>query len=445
MTPEDLKLIIAEGEGLSVEFKEKYTPKIDRDLVAFANTKGGRILLGVKDDGTLVGEKLTNRLKAEIQTLARQCDPPLDIHQLIQMGQVVVVEVMPGEEKPYSCASGYFRRMDAMTQKMNRRELALHFQTAGKDPFEDRFDADVSWKQISSKKVAAFFTEAGVRSMGARPPTVLASLNLADGNRIRNGGTLLFGRDPQRTFPQCQATFVVFKGKERRDVFDRKDVKEDLLTQFNEALFFLKKHLNTRSEIRGDRRFDLLEIPIEVLREAMANAIVHRDYGVRGTSLMVEIYDDRVEIVNPGRVPDGLTPEKLMGVSIRRNEKIADVFARMQKVERLGSGLRRMRDRMRSVRLPSPRIHTGPFFRLSLQRPPRPGEGMNEGINEGMNEGINGVLSMIVRQPGLRAPQLAKALDTSPKNVERWLGQLKARNKIVHKGSRRTGGYWAVP
>ena len=88
----DVKLLMAEGEGLSIEFKEKYTPKIDRDLVAFANTKGGRILLGVKDDGSVIGEKLTNRLKAEIQTLARQCDPPLDIHQVNQIGDVVVID-----------------------------------------------------------------------------------------------------------------------------------------------------------------------------------------------------------------------------------------------------------------------------------------------------------------------------------------------------------------
>jgi predicted HTH transcriptional regulator len=170
MTPEELKLLIAEGEGLSVEFKEKYTPKIDRDLVAFANTTGGRILLGVRDDGTVMGEKLTNRLKAEIQALSRQCDPPLDIHHLNQIGDVVVIDVLPGEEKPYSCASGYFRRMDAVTQKMNRKELSLHFQASGKNSFEDRFDADVSWKQISSKKVSAFFQEADIRQSGARPP-----------------------------------------------------------------------------------------------------------------------------------------------------------------------------------------------------------------------------------------------------------------------------------
>jgi ATP-dependent DNA helicase RecG len=182
-----------------------------------------------------------------------------------------------------------------------------------------------------------------------------------------------------------------------------------------------------------------MEIPMEVLREAVANAIVHRDYIFRGTSLMVEIFEDRIEIVNPGRVPDGMTPETLMGVSLRRNEKIADVFARMQIVERLGSGLRRMRDRMRAVGLPPPRIQTGPFFRIALQRPPRPGD------NEGVNEGVNLLLEIIGVYPGLRVPQLAVKVKTSPKNIERWLKRLKVQQKIKYVGSSKKGGYRTVP
>lgn len=240
MTPEELKLLIAEGEGLSVEFKEKYTPKIDRDLVAFANTTGGRILLGVRDDGTVMGEKLTNRLKAEIQALSRQCDPPLDIHHLNQIGDVVVIDVLPGEEKPYSCASGYFRRMDAVTQKMNRKELSLHFQASGKNSFEDRFDADVSWKQISSKKVSAFFQEADIRQSGARPPAVLASLNLADGNKIRNGGILLFGRDPQRVFPNARRHLWFLRGTREMTSLIAKTSRTICSRNLTRRFFFFK-------------------------------------------------------------------------------------------------------------------------------------------------------------------------------------------------------------
>jgi ATP-dependent DNA helicase RecG len=157
-------------------------------------------------------------------------------------------------------------------------------------------------------------------------------------------------------------TLIAFKGKDRIHIFDRQDIQDDLLTQFNGALFFLKKHLNRRSEIKGVNREDIYEMPIEALREALANAIIHRDYGMRGTSLMVEIYDDRVEIVNPGGLPAGLEKKDFGKISVRRNERIADLFFRMDKVELAGTGIRRMREAMIAAGLPPPRIRQTTFF-----------------------------------------------------------------------------------
>ena len=100
MNTDQLKLLIAEGEGLTVEFKEKYSSKIDRDIVAMANSRGGFILFGVKDDGKIIGEKLTNQMKAEICSLARNCDPHISITKISQAGDVVVIEISEGLEKP---------------------------------------------------------------------------------------------------------------------------------------------------------------------------------------------------------------------------------------------------------------------------------------------------------------------------------------------------------
>jgi len=96
-----INMLVQEGEGLTVEFKERFTPRIDEDIVAFANTKGGAIFLGVKDDRTISGEKLTNDLKARINSIARNCSPPIQV-KLKQLGGVVSIEVPQGEEKPYN-------------------------------------------------------------------------------------------------------------------------------------------------------------------------------------------------------------------------------------------------------------------------------------------------------------------------------------------------------
>src|SRR3989338_1160357 len=112
MKSDELKLLLKEGEGLTVEFKEKYTSRISEDIVAFVNTKGGFILLGVDDNGNIAGEKLTNRLKAEINNLARNCDPHITIGKISQVDNIIVIQIQEGDEKPYSCSSGYFRRLD---------------------------------------------------------------------------------------------------------------------------------------------------------------------------------------------------------------------------------------------------------------------------------------------------------------------------------------------
>jgi ATP-dependent DNA helicase RecG len=119
-------LLIKEGESLTVEFKEKYSSKIDEQIVAFSNTKGGVILLGVSDDGIVKGEKLTNEMKGNINSLARNCKPDITVNAM-QVEDVVVIEVPEGTEKPYYCGSGYFKRMNGNSQKMNHEEIRIMF------------------------------------------------------------------------------------------------------------------------------------------------------------------------------------------------------------------------------------------------------------------------------------------------------------------------------
>jgi len=234
----DFKFLIAEGEGLTVEFKEKYTSKIDKDIVALANSKGGFILLGVNDSGEVTGEKLSNQMKAEIQTLARNCEPSLTIPKILQVGEVAVIEVPEGEEKPYSCSSGYYRRLDAMTQKMTQKEVKQLFKHADAVSYEERICRGVTWEDISKQKIKTFFKEAGMTAGKINPKDILTSLNLGAKDGIKNAGVLFFAREPRRHILQCETMLVSFKGTNRVDIIDRKDVQDDLWTQYQEAMIF---------------------------------------------------------------------------------------------------------------------------------------------------------------------------------------------------------------
>ncbi len=438
---EKLKLMIAEGEGLTAEFKEQYTTKMDRDMVAFANTKGGYILLGVADDGRIVGQKLTNKIKAEIHSLARNCEPSITPH-IVQIEDVVAVKIPVGDQRPYSCSSGYFRRLDAVTQKMNHNEIKLFFQNEQGVSYEERTDSDVSWDEISVEKIQAFFTEAVVNSGKNSPAAVLSSLNLTKGDKIKNAGIMFFARDPRRHILQCQMTLAAFKGSGRVNIYDRNQVQDDLLTQFNQAIVFLLKHLNVRSEIQGVNRRDICEIPLEALREAVANAIIHRDYSMTGTSLMVEVHSDRVVISNPGGLPAGLTLRTMQNISVRRNELIADVFSRMHKVERMGTGVQRMREEMKKAGLPYPKIKNGLFYSITFFRP-KADSLIEKGSERGSERGSDKVLAAIREDRTITAEKLSKKLNISPRAVEKHMANLKAQHRLMRVGSRKYG-HWEV-
>ena len=131
----DLDILLQEGEGATLEYKETLSGSFARELVAMANTIGGRILLGVRDDGTLVGVKDSNALRARIQDIARNCDPPAEV-VVEPIGRVLVVHVRESAAKPVQCSEGFFWRQGATTQKLSRDEIRDFFRAEGTIRFD---------------------------------------------------------------------------------------------------------------------------------------------------------------------------------------------------------------------------------------------------------------------------------------------------------------------
>jgi len=442
-----VELLIREGEGLTVEFKERYTPRIDQDLVAFANARGRTLLLGVRDDGTVSGERLTNDLKAKINSLGRNCSPPIAVN-LSQVGDVVAVFVPEGLEKPYSCSSGYYRRLDATTQKLSHDELRIMFAENEPLPFEEKTVREFTFDDISQDKIRAFVKEAGIQISSISVSEFLRSLRVADESRVKHAGILFFAKDVYEYLHQAQMTLLAFKGADRLHIYDRRDVRDDLLTQFNEAVAFLKKHLNVRSEIRGVNREDIYEIPIEALREALVNALMHRDYSITGTQVSVEIYDDRVEIINPGGLPKGLSAKDLGTVSIRRNEVISDLFFRLHKVERIGMGIRKMKEAMVAAGLREPIFEPNGFFRAIFQRSSELAmkgkrEGSEKRFGEGSEKSSEKILALLEKRRTASAREIAEILGLTPRAVEKHIAALKTADRLKRVGPAR-GGWWEV-
>lgn len=256
---------------------------------------------------------------------------------------------------------------------MTQREVRAIFRETNDISFEDITCRDLGIKDISLKKVKSFLREANLsyKISKANLSSFLTSLSIYRNGKINNAGSLMFASKVEKFVPHAESIFASFKGKVKTNIYDRNDVRDDLLTQFGEAVAFFKKHLNVRSEIRGFDRFDIYEIPLDALREAVVNAIIHRNYAIKGTSIYVRIYDDRIEIENPGGLPDGITKRDFGKSSVRRNPIIADLFYRMGKVERMGSGIERMRELMRNAGLKEPVFKMDAFFLVTFYRDPR--------------------------------------------------------------------------
>jgi len=361
----DLDILLQEGEGTMLEYKENLSSSFTRELVAMANTAGGKILLGVRDDGTVKGFPDSNEQRARIQDIARNCDPPVKV--LVQrVGEVTVVTVRESNAKPVQCSDGFFWRQGAVTQKLSRDEIRDFFRNEGGIRFDLSLCPKFRYPQDFDRvKYDAWFRLSGITG---RPRTedVLVNIEAAEhaGGRLvfRNAGVLFFARNVRRFFNQAYITCLLAKGADKVHVLDRKDFDGGIVADIEDAMRFIERNTRTAWRIEGLRREDIPEYPMKALREAITNAVMHRDWFMEGANIFVEIYTDRIEISSPGGLPKGMKLSDLGRKSIRRNALIADLLHRITFIEKAGTGIKRMREEAHDQRCPEPIFEENGFF-----------------------------------------------------------------------------------
>lgn len=185
---------------------------------------------------------------------------------------------------------------------------------------------------------------------------------------FNNAGVLFFARSPIKFIRHARVTCLLLAGIDKVNILDRKDLEENIFANVEQAMIFLKRHLSLRYKIEKLKREEILELPETALREAVLNAVTHRDYYERGAVVMVEIYRDRVEISDPGGLPPGLKRSELGRKSVHRNPLIADLFHRMGEAEKVGSGIKRMRAAAKAAGVPAPRFEATGFFTITYRK-----------------------------------------------------------------------------
>ena len=365
MKQTDLDILLHEGEGSMLEYKEALSSSMARELTAFANTVGGKILLGVRDDGTVIGVADNNALRARIQDIARNCDPPVEV-RIEPVGKVVVVHVRESDAKPVQCSDGFFWRQGSTTQKLRREEIRDFFRSEGHIRFDLSLCPRFRYPQdFDREKYAAWLRLTGIIGR-PRMEDVLVNIEAAErsGGKLlfRNAGVLFFTKNVRHFFPQAYITCLLAKGADKVHILDRKDFDGGIVADIEDAMRFIERNTRTAYRIEGLRRENVPEYPMRALREAITNAVMHRDWFIEGANVFVEIYTDRIEVVSPGGLPKGMTLADLGRKSVRRNALIADLLHRIAFIEKAGTGIKRIRDDVREQGCPEPEFEVNGFF-----------------------------------------------------------------------------------
>jgi len=372
--------IIALGEGYQAEFKvtvPSQVKEVAQEVCAFANAAGGVILIGVNDRNQIIGITLDNAKKSAIQDAINAINPSVHCtleSVLVDGKTVLVISVPSGPNKPYVLSGAIYVRIGPNSQKLtSAEEMSDFFQQSSKIYFDEMacksFDQN---SDLDNSFFDMFKIESGI-SRAISDEQIISNLRLVDedGN-FKNGSVLFFGSNPHKFFEKAFIRCTQFQGTDKRYIVDDKPMTGPLWIQFNQTIQWLKDKLNVSFDIESQgsgARKEIWEIPETAFKEALINALSHRDYYEKGAVIAVEIFSDRVEISNPGGLVSAI-PEKDFGNrSFSRNPLIFGLFQRMKLVEQLGSGIPRMRSLMRDAGLDEPVFFTEGMFNVVFRRP----------------------------------------------------------------------------
>ena len=330
------------SENLNTELKEILTADLKKEVVAFANTCDGTIYIGVNDKGEVIGvensDDVMERASASIRNAIR---PDLSMYvslkvEKIENKNVVVIKVQRGASRPYYIAekglkpSGVYIRQGNSSVPSSEEYIRQMIKETDGDSFEKlrslNQDLTFDFTNMIFEKSRVNFGEIQKKTLGI----------IGEDGLYTNLGLLLSD--------QCLHTLkiAVFEGKEKGIFKDRKEFKGSLLKQITEAFEYIDLLNKTKATFDGLIRKDERDYPIEAIREALLNAIVHREYSF-GASTLINIYEDRIEFISLGGVVSGLSLEAIMlGVSQSRNEKLANVFYRLRLIEAYGTGIQKI-------------------------------------------------------------------------------------------------------
>lgn len=425
-------------ESETVELKQILVDDVKKEIIAFANSTGGNLYIGVADDGSIVGVENPDMVTQQLVNMMRDNIKP-DITMFIRYKtndidgkQIITVEVQRGTERPYYLAKkglrpeGVYVRQGTSSVPATDTAIRRMIKETDGDSFENMRSLEQHLTfEVTSKEFAERKVELGVSQM-----KTLGMIN-ADGI-YTNLGLLLS--------EQCIHTVkaAVFEGKDQSVFRDRWEFSGSLLQQLNEVYDYIDRRNQIRATFDKLRRIDKRDYPEVAVREALLNSLVHRDYSFSASTL-ISIYVDRIEFTTIGGLLTGVSLDDIMlGLSICRNPKLANVFYRLELIEAYGTGIRRIMKSYEGQQKEPIIKTTDNAFKIILPN-------LNEGIlkEEEKQEGNleEEVLKLVKKSGTITRKDVERFTDFKQTAAGRILSNMVKKNLLIQKGQGKNTKY----
>jgi len=361
-----IESLFKQNEGKTLEFKQDLSSplKIIKTIVAFANTAGGKIVIGIQDKSknvigiqnvTAEEERLANLIS---DSISPQLVPNISTTNW-RGAELIVVDVHP-DPKPYYITSegfqdGVYIRHGSTNRKASP-EIIKEIQLLARNTSFDEQPCLYANSEAVDFRVASELFEAAGKPINERKlRTLKLNVSYQGSEYPSNGCILLFGKNRLDYFPDALIRCARFKGLTRTNILDQADIDTHLPNAIDQAIRFIERNTSQGIDIGRSTHTNKPEYPPKVIREAVINAVVHADYAIKGSTIQIAIFDNRIEITNLGELPFGLTLEDaISGISRLRNQVVGRVFRELEFIEQWGSGLGRMIEICRQEGLKAP-------------------------------------------------------------------------------------------
>ena len=428
-------------ESETVELKSVVVDDIKKEIIAFANCEGGKLYIGVQDDGTVVGLDDPDGAALQISNMVRDAVKPdltmfLHYETLNEDGkQIIAIDVQRGTERPYYLArkglrpEGVFVRQGYSSVPASNTAIRRMIKETDGDHFEEMRSLEQNLTFEAAKKE---FSERNIRFGEAQMKTL--GLMTHDGI-YTNLGLLLSD--------QCVHTIkaAAFEGTTQNEFKDRREFSGSLFRQMNEVYDYIDFRNQTHSTFQKLRRIDRRDYPETAVREALLNSLVHREYSFRASTL-ISLYADRIEFTSIGGLVSGVTlKDVMMGISVCRNVKLANVFYRLELIEAYGTGILKIMEAYSGTGK-EPQIETSDnAFKIILPNLNAHADPNDPDARQSGSSPEEAVIALAKKQNSFTRKDVEEELGISQSTCGRMLKQMAQRGQIIQEGKGRNTHY----